>query len=272
VIAGLALAATVAAAPAASDGSAGRRYPVATCSVDPATATLSVDGANTRIVLKRAGSGIVVSQPGIGPRACTGGVPTVTSIDTIAISGSTGASFSIDLRGGPFVPGAEVEGDGSSEIEFTADLEAADVEVRGTGAAEVITAGQTPGGPAVDLNADEAEPDADLTFTGSGASLSIAGKGGADSIAGDGGSGFTRGFRGDFEAAAGAGADLLVGTTGGDALKAGGGADTLRGLGGGDSIYARDSTVDRIACGPGSDLATVDREDRARGCERVSHV
>jgi Ca2+-binding RTX toxin-like protein len=75
-----------------------------------------------------------------------------------------------------------------------------------------------------------------------------------------------------------AGADRLNARSGRDCVRGGNGDDTLIGgpggdrLGGGngdDRIAARDGARDRVACGPGDDLAVVDGKDRVSGCEKV---
>jgi len=79
---------------------------------------------------------------------------------------------------------------------------------------------------------------------------SIDGRGGADLIRGRGGRDVLRG---------GTGRDEVVGGKGFDRVNAGGGRDTVR---------ARDHRPDTIECGPGRDLARVDRvEDGVYDCE-----
>jgi hypothetical protein len=246
-----------------------RHYPESTCAVDPATATLTVVSSNTRVVVKRLGDEIAVSEGGTGRRTCSGPAPTVQGIDLIRIEASTGALVELDLRRGPLAPGATDEHDGSSEIEIEADLEFADLSVHGSAGAEWVSAGAVGDRAAMNLDAGEADPDADVMFTGRSATLSIAGKGGDDVISGGGGPGFSGGFPGDFEAAAGSGDDEVTGSPGADALKAGGGQDSVRGLGGQDSIYTRDGIADRVRCGPGTDYVDADRDDSLSGCERT---
>jgi Ca2+-binding RTX toxin-like protein len=82
--------------------------------------------------------------------------------------------------------------------------------------------------------------------------------------------------------------DAMSGRGGNDVIKGRGGKDVLRGGGGGDRIaggkkfdridgergrdriHARDGQPDEIDCGPGRDVATVDRhEDGVFDCERL---
>jgi Ca2+-binding RTX toxin-like protein len=67
----------------------------------------------------------------------------------------------------------------------------------------------------------------------------------------------------------GSGGDRLAGGSGADRLKGGSGRDALNAGSGNDRVNAADGTRETVRCGPGSDRATIDRVDRARGCERV---
>lgn len=48
-----------------------------------------------------------------------------------------------------------------------------------------------------------------------------------------------------------------------------GGRDCLLADAGHDKVWTADGARDLVRCGPGRDLAIVDRNDRTRGCERV---
>lgn len=129
----------------------------------------------------------------------------------------------------------------------------------------------------------------DDSLDGGSGGDSLAGAGGDDRLAG-GRSGDDKlsGGNGDDELRGGSGRDLLLGGGGRDLLVGGDGNDRLRGDGGRDRIDAGAGTnsidagagSDRVDaangrsevvdCGLGRDLATVDRRDRTRGCERVS--
>ena len=65
------------------------------------------------------------------------------------------------------------------------------------------------------------------------------------------------------------GRDRIFGLGGADTIGGGGGADRLWGGPGRDRLFARDRALDLVACGPGRDLAVVDRDDVIRGCETV---
>jgi hypothetical protein len=98
-------------------------------------------------------------------------------------------------------------------------------------------------------------------LTGGSENDVIDGRGGADRIFGRGGQ--DRLF-GD------TGADRLYGGAGDDRLWGGPGSDHLLGGPGADVIFARGGGSDFVDCGGGRDVAHVDRQDRVRGCERVT--
>ena len=65
-------------------------------------------------------------------------------------------------------------------------------------------------------------------------------------------------------------ADRLMGRRGDDVLKGRGARDRLQGGRGSDRILARDHRQDSIDCGPGNDVAIVDRaENGVYDCEKV---
>lgn len=66
----------------------------------------------------------------------------------------------------------------------------------------------------------------------------------------------------------GPGNDHLWSWVANDDLTGGPGADVLEANGGNDLIDARDGEVDTVDCGPGQDIAIVDRADSVTGCER----
>ncbi len=67
----------------------------------------------------------------------------------------------------------------------------------------------------------------------------------------------------------GRGADGLAGGAGDDVLLGGWGRDKLGGGPGDDTFHAYDGVRDIVDCGPGNDVAEVDRHDVVRDCERV---
>ena len=103
------------------------------------------------------------------------------------------------------------------------------------------------------------------------------GSGGADVLRGRGGADVIRGRGGPDRLLGGAGNDTLLGGRGRDVLRGGPGHDWFnsaggvrRGAAGNDRILARDGKPDTIDCGPGRDVAVVDRsEDGVFDCEVV---
>ena len=88
----------------------------------------------------------------------------------------------------------------------------------------------------------------------------IEGNGGNDVITSASGADAIFGGPGNDRITAGSGADLVVGGPGRDTIAAGQGNDT---------VETRDGFRDVVDCGPGRDVAEVDRLDRVMGCERV---
>ena len=66
------------------------------------------------------------------------------------------------------------------------------------------------------------------------------------------------------------GDDTLIGGSGDDSLNGGTGLDTVDGRGGNDQFFMKGVLVDRITCGEGNDVATVDDSDViAADCEQL---
>ena len=86
------------------------------------------------------------------------------------------------------------------------------------------------------------------------------GKGGEDTVDGGGGNDYVVG---------GAGRDVLKGGEGRDLLSDGLGANSYDAGPGDDVVAARQSIGEQIDCGPGRDLAVVDRKDHVSNCEQV---
>jgi Ca2+-binding RTX toxin-like protein len=98
------------------------------------------------------------------------------------------------------------------------------------------------------------------TFSGNAGANRITGTAGADLIYGLGGNDVLNGGRGN---------DVLYGGRGNDVLVGGPGLDRLFGGPGNDVLRARDGQRDVVDCGPGRDIAYVDRFDRVSGCEKI---
>jgi hypothetical protein len=101
------------------------------------------------------------------------------------------------------------------------------------------------------------------------ASRTLAGNARANRITGTAGADLIYGLGGNDTLNGGKGNDVLYGGTGNDTLVGGLGRDRLFGGPGNDVLRARDGRRDVVDCGPGRDVAYVDRLDRVSGCEKV---
>jgi Ca2+-binding RTX toxin-like protein len=152
--AALALAAVV--VPAASAHAGG----VALCSFAAGTASVTLSGG-VNATLSRSGTAITLNGS-----ACD--TATVLNTDLIAVtSPDSFGLLTMNLSAGQFAPGATDEGDGSSEIEITVSSpeEPSDVAVIGSALRDHIIADD--GDNILNLNADEAVQDDDVTMTDS---------------------------------------------------------------------------------------------------------
>lgn len=105
---------------------------------------------------------------------------------------------------------------------------------------------------------------------GDGGDDVAAGGAGRDRLFGGSGSDRLTGNSGDERISGGRGQDRISGGPGRDSINPGSGNDRLAAGSGNDRILASGGQRDRIDCGSGRrDLATVDRLDRTRRCERV---
>ncbi|MDQ3361128.1 MAG: hypothetical protein M3534_05590 [Actinomycetota bacterium] len=96
------------------------------------------------------------------------------------------------------------------------------------------------------------------------------GGGGDDTLRGSAGGDRLAGFNGDDVLHGAAGDDALYGGAGDDEIYGGPGQDDILGGAGDDFIEAKDGEKDRVACGPGTDSVSVDREDLVSpDCESV---
>lgn len=96
---------------------------------------------------------------------------------------------------------------------------------------------------------------------GTSASARLTGGSGVDVFSAGGGNDRVSGLGGN---------DVLNGGPGNDVLVGGKGVDVLNGGPGRDTINAKDGVRgDRVSCGPGRDVAIVDRKDKTVGCEKV---
>jgi Ca2+-binding RTX toxin-like protein len=197
----------------------------------------------------------------------------------------------INLSGGPFVPGATPDPGSSSEIEFTAGGNGS-VNLIGGPGADRFRYMSAQGQIGLNLNAgpDDEDldlvllPDQDTNFTASGGPgadtidvvghpqvfVAAAGNRGNDTLS-------SRGSAVRFSALEGnAGRDRIIGGRSNDLIAPGAGPDIVEAGSGPDQIFLRhDKRRDRVDCGPGRDrvfgvLSTVvDPLDHLRSCERV---
>ena len=269
--------------------------------------TVSSDrGALTEIT--RRGEEIVVRESFSRPQACSGGVPTVLNTDTIRIElASENDYVDVLLAAGEFAPGATPEAEGASEIEVVITGREAFGTVIGTRRTDEFHWRQDGRHAGLNLNPGSAgDQDVDVTLTGGrSAFLQANGAAGNDTIVPAPGTVvrdgvFSKGGAGDDHLIAprntggildgGAGDDVLtggrlsnniIGGRGDDRIIGGAGPDLIDLIDGGpgrdliiagagpDRINSRDSTRDRVRCGPGRDDVKADRRDRLRGCEAV---
>ena len=97
----------------------------------------------------------------------------------------------------------------------------------------------------------------------------LAGSSDKDRLAGGSGSDRLVGGSGNDHLTGGSGNDRLSGGSGSDRLNGGRGRNRYAAGTGRDIVNARNRRRDRVDCGPGRDIARVDRFDRVRRCERV---
>ncbi len=97
----------------------------------------------------------------------------------------------------------------------------------------------------------------------------IRGTGRNDRLRGTARSERIRGRGGDDRLRGGRGPDCLSGGRGNDRVTGNGGRDRMRGGPGDDRLFAAGSARDVLDCGPGRDVAVVDRHDVTRHCEVV---
>jgi RTX calcium-binding nonapeptide repeat (4 copies) len=247
-----------------------------TCGFDAAmhnlTVTFHYDHAEARIF--RDGRDLVVDDF-IGPRGCAGMEdPTRFNTERVSVRNQApstmGFRLYLQLQGGPFAPGFTGEGLGSSEIEFAVSFPAGSrswVWVSGRKGRDRIILGRLADDEGANLNAAEDADDSDVTLTGG--SFLVHASRGADVVSGRGGGGFIGPYGRPVVALGDRGDDLLKGGPKGDRLIGGSGHDTIKGGRGKDLLRSRDHERDRVRCGPGVDVAEVDRIDRVRGCEHV---
>jgi len=223
------------------------------CSYSASTKSVSASiAAGAQSTLTVVSGAIHFGSP---PSAC--GAATTANTDSIAVAGGAGTveTLVLDMSGGAFAPGAEVES-GTSEIEITTALgDASDiVTVHGTAGNDTFRMGAN--GLATNVDSD-----VDVTFSPMLDRIEIFGGGGVNELSARGGSGAGSLYAGKVVLHAGPSGDTLFGGSGHDELYGGAGADLLEGnLGndildgaGGDDVLKGNDGNDDLTGGAGSD-------------------
>jgi Ca2+-binding RTX toxin-like protein len=219
------------------------------CVWDSGTATLTV-------TVVRVGALIVSGQDilfdGV---ACAPPGATTATVDLSVVNGTAfDDQVALNLFGGLFAPGAEVEPTGVSEIEFVFELggnggRPDQVYIEGTAGPDLYGLGV--GG--ANLNADD---DVDATFGGV-EEIWILGHEGADVVAADGDAVVGGALPILLAVLAGEDNDTITGGDGNDFLLGDQGADAVSGVGGADSLNGGPGP-DELSGGTGIDTATYD--------------
>lgn len=244
----------------------------ADCNWSAGTLTVTLHANNDMAMFVRSGSAIYAN----GTPCSTA---TVTNTDTIIVSQANPADahdniVGISNAGGRFQPGATSESAGTPEIEWQINMGNGFNEFRFFGGpnADTVTLGNGGGVGAINLNANETSPDADLVFDAiPSAGIQLRGNGGNDLLRAQGGAGTGAaypapvslfggasndelwGSNSDDYLESGTGFDTLHGFPGNDWLKGGGGNDILSGHGGDDTLDGHDG-ADQSWGGNGMDL------------------
>jgi hypothetical protein len=205
------------------------------------------------------------------PLPCGGGA-TVDQVEEIRVrrgKNARSADLLLDLGFGVLGPGATDEGDGSSEIELTADLGPGYLFVRMTRGADPVASSDQGGTKAINLNAGEAVADADL-IVGRRTEVAVDGAGAGDQLTATGvpGGPFTPFGEVPIALGGGQGSDTLIGGEGSQGLYGLAGRDRIDAGAGPDFVMARERAPDNVDCGPGRDVVVISsKPDRIRDCE-----
>ncbi len=201
------------------------------------------------------------------------GADTLTGVDTESLDGSRGPASLVGGSGADRLDGAAAEATASYvtsaapvRVALPASASGGDAEgdvlvgiehVTGSRFADVLTGD-------AGVNELEGGLGADRLAGGEGADT-IDGAAGTDALAGEGGDDTLRGSGGRDRLTGGAGDDTLDGDGGRDRLDGGEGDDRL----GATGFAAVGDHGNRVACGPGDDLANVRFDRVAADCERL---
>lgn len=228
---------------------------------------VTIDGGFWQPTIERRGDKIVPTYAK-GSFECKPAAPTVNNTDKIVMTDES----TIDLRGGPFAPGASPEADGSPEIEFEITQAGYPIDLVFGSGDDYVTAGVLRNrSVGVNLNPSDADTDADVLLLSEDidfANIGFLAGPGNDRIDAGGGHGFApRTKLGIGYLDGGPGDDTLIGTNDFDLIDGGRGADEIDGRRKADLIRTRDGSSDEIACGPGRDALYRDRRDKGTDCE-----
>jgi len=232
-----------------------------TCNFTGGALTIASSAVFDEARIVRSGDNIVVSK-GQTPVNC-GAQATVHNTHVIAHSDNSGGEsyFTIDLRGGPFTPGATDEPGNSDEIDIQAQMGSGEdrLYVWGGPGADFWRAGRTLNGSGLNLNADAESapgetPNSDVDLRDTELLVLLPGAG-DDRVLASGGTEFAGPLATRVEINGDAGDDQLVGGNGPDHFLDGPGRDNVNGGANNDSIteYGPTGEDDVFSGGPGSD-------------------
>ena len=208
--------------------------------------------------IRRLGQLIRVTDDRTGaPVSCSGLAPTTINIDRIVfVAEADGAGLFVSLGGGKFEPGATNTGQ-SSEIQIVSQARTrfpGNIGIGGTPRGDHFSMSRMNPGALTRVNLDRAEDQAaNFLISSSVIGLLVRSGRGSDTISAAG----IRGQRLSLSVYAGPGRDRVIG---------GPGPDLLFGRRGADFIRSREGP-DEVGCGPGNDVALIERRDRTTGCE-----
>jgi Ca2+-binding RTX toxin-like protein len=217
---------------------------------DQILVTLEGDGASATIAREPDGDIVV------GGERCLG--TNLRRVDRIRAVGRGGdQSVTIDLAGGPFAPGATVEGDGSDEVEFEVTLGPGDdlLSIRGAEGPDAVGLGTA----GINLDTTESSGDPDVALDGV-EEVAVQLGGGDDRLTGSEDLGTGEPVELPLEVDGGLGDDEVVGGALGDRLVGSLESDVLDGAGGDDEVIGDDGR-DRVGGGDGDDLLDAGGDD-----------
>ena len=273
---------------AGAEGASGNRIEIKLTRFEEAVAVLPGPGQNIQ----------VTDDQRMKPVRCAGGKPTMVNIDRVIFTVDRRAAMSsiFIARAPKFGPGATLPEKGGKGITFVARGDSLSFGIGGTDGPDYVSMGMLDKAAAVDFQPDGdfetverseidafvyakkslemtvragleydmviAKPNYQTPFDGPlEVPVSLYGEEGRDQLWGGNGSDLIDG---------GPGGDFLMGYAGADHFVGGPGRDFFTGGGGRDEIDSTDGIPgEELDCGPGSDLAIMDRQDQKKSCEKV---